>query len=144
MTTYFDTGVLAKRYIWEHNSHEAIAMIDAAGCPILFSHLHAIELPNAIRLKRFRKEITGRQESAAIRIFLEDIDTGRLQRPDYELSAVFIRATALSAKHSAKLGTRSLDILHVATALQAGCEHFSTLDTRQRKLAASEGMRVNP
>jgi hypothetical protein len=51
---YIDTGILVKGYIKEVNSLEALVILEAAGTPLFFSHIHELELPNAIRLKRFR------------------------------------------------------------------------------------------
>jgi len=144
MTVYCDTGVLVKSYVFESNSPEAIALLDAAGLPLAISHFHAVEIPNAIRLKRFRKDITAAQEAESLRAFQADVDAGRLAYLTYDLAAVFIRASSLSAKYSNTLGTRSLDILHVAAALEAECVEFISFDERQRKLAAKEGLKVSP
>ncbi len=144
MTAYVDTGLLVKSYVMESDSPEAIAIIEAAGDPLLFSHVHAVEIPNAIHLKRFRKEITPAQESAAIRAFRADVDAGRLARPAYDLAAVFVRAEGLSGKHSGAIGSRSLDVLHVASALEARCTEFISFDGRQRKIAAMAGLHVIP
>jgi predicted nucleic acid-binding protein len=114
------------------------------GDPLIFSHVHAIEIPNAIRLKRFRKEITKAEEAAAIRMFRADIDAGRLAKPAYDLGEVFIRAERLSAKHSGNIGTRSLDVLHVAAALECRCTGFASFDERQRKIASLAGLMVTP
>lgn len=144
MTVYCDTAVMVKSYILEGNSAEAIALLDAAGLPLPFSHFHEVEIPNAIRLKRFRGEITPRQEAGALNAFQTDVDARRLVRPEYDLGAVFIRGAALSAKYSGMIGTRSMDILHVAAALEAGCREFVSFDERQRKLAAGEGLKIIP
>lgn len=144
MTVYCDTGVLVKSYVFESNSPEAIALLDAAGLPLAFSHFHAVEIPNAIRLKRFRQEITAAQEAESLRAFQADVDAGRLAYLTYDLAAVFIRASSLSAKYSNTLGTRSLDILHVSVALEAGCEEFISFEERQRKLATKEGLKIGP
>lgn len=141
---YIDTGILVKSYVFEADSPEAIAIIEAVGDPLIFSHVHAIEIPNAIRLKRFRGVITRLEETAAIRVFLTDVDAGRLARFDYDLAEVFIRAERLSAKHSGDIGTRSLDVLHVAAALECGCTGFASFDERQRKIAALSGLKVTP
>jgi predicted nucleic acid-binding protein len=144
MNAYADTGLIVKSYVDEENSAKADAILAEAGTPLAFSHFHAVEIPNAIHLKRFRREITPDQEAAAIRAFQGDIDAGRLQRPDYDLGVVFRRAEALSARYSGSLGTRSMDLLHVATALEAGCAKVISFDERQRKIAAKEGLRVIP
>ena len=48
----------------------------------------------------------------------------------------------LAREHTAALGTRSLDVLHVAAALALRERHFVTADDRQAKLAAAVGLRV--
>jgi predicted nucleic acid-binding protein len=57
---------------------------------------------------------------------------------------VFLEAERLSAGHSEILGTRSLDVLHVATALVLGARDFLTFDTRQGSLARAAGLRLVP
>ena len=144
MSIYFDTGILVKSYVLEADSHEAIALIESAGDALIHSHIHAIEIPNAIRLKRFRGELTKAQETAALRIYKGDLDAGRLARPDYDLAEVFNQAERLSSKHSAEIGSRSLDWLHIGAALEIGCTIFASLDERQRKAAALAGLSLIP
>lgn len=144
MNAYVDTALFVKAYVLEANSEETIRLLDEIGEPFAYSHLHEIEIPNAIRLKRFRGEITKAQETVAIRAFLADVDAGRFERIAYDLAAVFMRAERLSAKCSADIGTRSLDLWHVAAALEAGCKIFVSYDTRQRKAAEHSGLRILP
>lgn len=144
MNTYFDTGILVKTFILETDSAEAVSLVDEAGDPVVHSHFHGIEIPNAIRLKRFRGEISKSEEATALRIYKEDVDSGRLRRADYDLGEVFNRAQSLSAKYSAETGARSLDLLHVAAALEAGCARFASFDERQRKIATLAGLNVIP
>ena len=141
---YADTGVMVKGYVLESDSKRAIAIMDSLGEEILYSHLHAIEIPNAIRLKRFRGEITKSQETGATRAFLSDIESGELTRCEYDLAEVFLLAERLSGKHSAIIGSRSLDLLHVAAAIESGATHFASFDDRQRKVATLCGLKVIP
>jgi predicted nucleic acid-binding protein len=144
MTTYVDTSLFVKSFVLEADSPAALEILEVAGEPLAFSHLHEIEIPNAIRLKRFRGEITRAQETAAIRAFRADVAAGRMARPAYDLGAVFFRAEQLSSRHSGDIGTRSLDVLHVAAALESGCKGFASFDERQRKIAALAGLKVIP
>lgn len=141
---YADTGVMVKGYVLEADSEKAVGILDALGAHLLYSHLHSIEIPNAIRLKRFRGEITKSQENAATRTFLSDIESGILAPCEYDLGEVFLLAERLSAKHSATLGSRSLDLLHVAAAIEARATHFASLDARQRKVASLNGLKLLP
>jgi predicted nucleic acid-binding protein len=56
---------------------------------------------------------------------------------------VFTRARQLASKWTARLGTRSLDILHVAAAIALRAATFHTFDDRQRKLAKAAGLVVS-
>ena len=58
------------------------------------------------------------------------------------LVSVFIHAIEVSKKHSAGIGSRSLDILHVASALSINADRFLTFDGRQTKLAALAGLKI--
>lgn len=75
-----------------------------------------------------------------MRALESDIANGILARPEYDLKAVFMRAEKLSAKHAAATLCRSADILHVASALEAGCMAFCSFDERQRKAASLAGL----
>ena len=143
-STYIDSSLFVKSFVFEQDSPAAIEMIEVVGEPFLFSHLHEIEIPNAIRLKRFRGEITRAQETLAIRAFEADVHSGRFSRPAYDIGTVFGRAEHLSGRHSGDIGTRSMDLLHVAAALEAGCTVFASYDQRQRKCAALSGLKVIP
>jgi hypothetical protein len=54
------------------------------------------------------------------------------------------KARQLSDQYTPTLGTRSLDLLHVAAALVLESKIFFSFDDRQRKAAASEGLKVKP
>ena len=102
---YVDNALFVKAPVLETNSEAAIRILDEIGEPFAYSPLHELDIPNAIRLKPFRGEITKAQETAAIRIFLSDVDAGRFERISYDLAAVFIRAENLSAKYSGAVWT---------------------------------------
>jgi predicted nucleic acid-binding protein len=144
MSAYIDTALFVKVYVMEANSMETIRIFEEIGEPFAYSHLHELEIPNAIRLKRFRGEITKAQESAAIRAFFTDVDVGRFERISCDPRDVFLRAERLSAKYSGDTGSRSLDLWHVAAALEAGCSAFASYDARQREVAALCGLEVIP
>lgn len=141
---YIDTGILIKSYVLEIDSPLAIEIIETTQEPLPFSHLHAIEIPNAIRLKHFRGEISKSEEAAAIHAFYSDIKEKRLVPCRYDLIEAFHTAEKLSAKFSAEFGTRSLDLLHIAVALEMKCTTFVSWDHRQHKVASLSGMKVIP
>jgi predicted nucleic acid-binding protein len=73
---------------------------------------------------------------------LADLAAGVLAHAAVAWPEVLWEAERLSAGHSETMGTRSLDILHVASALVLGAEQFVTFDTRQGALARAAGLRV--
>ena len=54
------------------------------------------------------------------------------------------QAESLVEHHTSAIGSRSLDILHVASALVSGATEFCTFDARQRRLAQLAGLCVGP
>jgi predicted nucleic acid-binding protein len=47
-------------------------------------------------------------------------------------------------KYSRSLGSRSLDLMHVAAAILLGAETFLSFDGRQKQVAEAEGLLVRP
>ena len=60
------------------------------------------------------------------------------------VDAAFRRADDISEKHAATEGQRTIDLLHVALAVECGPKTFLSFDTRQRKLAKAAGLKVKP
>jgi predicted nucleic acid-binding protein len=74
--------------------------------------------------------------------FEEHEKNGIYYRPQLDWSAIFINAIELSKKHPASIGSRSLDILHVASALSINADRLLTLDDRQTRLATLAGLKI--
>ena len=108
----------------------------------MLTHVHRTELQNAWQLKVYRKEMPAEAAARAAEDLQSDIDAGVWLLPEYDLDSVFGVSVRLAREHSAALGTRSLDVLHVAAALALRERHFVTGDDRQAKLAAAVGLRV--
>jgi hypothetical protein len=70
----------------------------------------------------------------------EDVQAGVWEAPAYDLADVHATAERLARRHAAALGTRSLDILHVAAALALGANCFVTGDRRQASLARAANL----
>ena len=142
MTTYADTGFLCSLYAPDAHSAGAIVRMRRQALPLPFTWLHQLELRNAFRLRVFRREIPGTQRDASLNVVLADLAAGVLAVAAHGHAALMIEAERLSALHSERLGTRSLDILHVAAALVLGHAQFLTFDRRQRALALAAGLRA--
>ena len=144
MDAYFDSAIIVKLYVQEATSPDAIRLVGSYVAPYVLTQWQELEVKNAIRLKAFRAEITAAEMNQSIAAFEQDIATGRWQRPAYTAATVEQKADELSAGHSAVLGCRTLDIIHVAAALVLDATEFVTFDGRQGALAKQVGLTVKP
>ncbi len=96
----------------------------------------------AWHLKVFRREIDLATVGQALVDLESDIEAGVWVPPGYDLADVHSRAEILARRHAATLGTRTLDILHVAAAMLVGARTFVTGDRRQASLADAAGLEV--
>jgi predicted nucleic acid-binding protein len=69
-----------------------------------------------------------------------DLAAGRLLASSLAWPDVFAQAARLSENHSPQLGTRTLDVLHVASAQSLGAVDFVSFDLRQANLARAVGL----
>ena len=142
MSSYADTGFLCSLYAPDAHTRRAVAHMRRQTLALPFTWLHQLELRNALRLRVFRREIAVPQREASLNMVLADLAAGVLAVASPALADVVTEAERLSALHSEKLGTRSLDILHVASALVLGSASFLTFDRRQAALARASGLKV--
>lgn len=142
MTAYADTALLCSLHAPDAHTGRVVAWLQRPRAPLPFTGLHRLEFRNALRLRVFRKEITPEQRELAIQAMLSDIASDVFAHAEPSWPEVLFEAERLSAGHSETIGTRSLDILHVASALVLGAKDFLTFDTRQGTLAKAAGLRV--
>jgi hypothetical protein len=142
MTSYADTGFLCSLYAPDAHTGRAVARMKRQALPLPLTWLHQLEFRNALRLRVFRGEITPSQRDASLNALLADVAGGVLAGAAPPLADVLTEAERLSALHTETLGTRSLDILHVSSALVTGLPVFLTFDHRQIALAKAAGLKV--
>ena len=141
---YADTSFLAALYVRDAHSEVAAAEQLRRGAPLPLTPLHGLELRNAIRLCVFRRQMRASQARAALALIDDDLAAGVMVAAELSFVGVWVRASDLSARHTQRIGCRSLDILHVAAALELGATRLLTFDDRQRRLARRAGLRIGP
>jgi hypothetical protein len=144
MVAFADTGFVASLYLKESTSAQARAAIQAAPVVLPLTPLAMLELRNAFNRSVQRQRITTAQRDALWQDVEADIASGFLVATPVDIDELHKKARQLSDRHTPTLGTRSLDLLHVAAALVLGAKIFFSFDDRQRKAAASEGLKVKP
>lgn len=134
-TTYADPSALLKLYINEPQSRAMTGWRSRIRGPALLTHHGRVEMQNGICLAAHRGIIADATCEAALAAFDDDLDQGRYVVADMLWRATLKRAGELSRQHTRQLGCRSLDVLHVASALELKCRTFLTFDVRQQRLA---------
>jgi predicted nucleic acid-binding protein len=139
---YADPSALALLYLHQTGSREMVAWRRRTAGSFPVTHHGRVEIINAINLATHRGEITLEKAAAAQALLWEEFSNGYLTQVDVLWRAALNRAAQLSAAHTPKLGTRSLDVLHVACALELNLRRFLTFDERQQNLAAAAGLKL--
>jgi predicted nucleic acid-binding protein len=101
-----------------------------------------LEVVNAMGLRISRKEVSPVQAQSSLVEFERDLRDGIFHLRGLT-DSILERARQLSSQTTAKLGTRTADLLHVATALELDADCLYTFDQQQRKLAHFLCLKVN-
>ena len=139
---YADPSALLKLYLHEPDSRAMAAWRAKQSGALPLTHHGRVELVNAVALAAHRGYISERAFQAALAALDDDLEQGRFLQADLLWRAALKRAGELSRAHTRTLGTRSLDVLHVACALELGLKRFVSFDGRQGKLARAVGLKL--
>lgn len=142
--SYADSSFLVSLYRKDDNQDAARSFVGRTRLVISFSALNRIELRNALRNAHLFGQITEQEQRMAFQQIEDDFAAGLLTHLPVEWTNVFRRADELSEKHAARDGQRTIDLLHVAIALEYGAKTFLSFDRRQRRLAQAAGLKVKP
>jgi predicted nucleic acid-binding protein len=141
LNVYADTSFLFSLYVPDANSSAAAAMMKRIKPPLLATDFAEFELINALNGRIFRKELRASEEQAVLHSFAKDMHAGVIRIAPLS-GATFSHARRIARTQTRLLGTRALDVLHVASALALRARSFCTFDARQAKLAVAEGLIV--
>jgi predicted nucleic acid-binding protein len=141
LSIYADTSFFVSLYLPDRHSQEAQQRMTQQ--PLVWlTPLHRAEWTHAVGQHVFQKKISAQQARDVYRDFQRDCVNGLWVGVDLPEMA-FEACTELARRHVARLGVRTLDTLHVASALQLEAIHFWTFDERQAKLAHAEGLKTS-
>ena len=139
---YVDPSALSRLYLHQAGSQEMAAWRAKAKGTLAVTHHGRTEVINAICRATFLRQLDEKGFNEALADFSADFQAGHLRQADILWRAALNRAAELSKKHTPRLGTRSLDVLHVASALELKSRYFLTFDLRQQQLAAAVGVKT--
>jgi predicted nucleic acid-binding protein len=141
-STYVDPSALLKLYLHQPESGAMNTWRGKIKGALPITHHGRVEVVNGICLAAHRREIDAEALADTLVSFDEDFTLGLYRQADLLWRATLNRAAELSRSYSAKLGTRSLDVLHVASARELDLRYFVTYDFRQEQLAQAVGLKT--
>jgi predicted nucleic acid-binding protein len=150
MIAFPDTSFLCALYVRQDNSPAAAAHFKTMPEALHVSSLMLYEFRQSVRFQVWlhaRDKNKGYPQAiaeAALGKLQANMEAGAVVPVSADWPDVHRLAETLSKRHTIAGGHRSLDVLHVATALHLGVREFLTFDTNQRKLAAAEKLKVKP
>jgi len=140
LSIYVDSSFLVSLYLTDSNSGLARGRIP--GNPRLWlTPLHRAEWAHALARAEYRGVISAPESRQFYTEFTADQARGlwvEVAMPEM----AFETCVRLAQQHGPRLGPRTLDTLHIASALELGAGRFWTFDERQAKLARAVGLRV--
>jgi predicted nucleic acid-binding protein len=148
MIAYPDTSFLCSVYRKQIHTPAALAYKEAMTEPLCFTRLLEFEFLQATELQVWlhstdrKKGYSRREADQMIDDWETDIASGLNELVPCDSDAVLRLAGFYSEQRTAQGGHRSLDILHVATAVHLGAKEFLTFDERQRALAKHAGLKI--
>jgi predicted nucleic acid-binding protein len=139
-TIYADTSFFVSLYLTDRHTAEVERLLRSR--PSLWmTPLHVAEWAHAIEQHVFRKAISRSEADRLLQPFQQH-RAQNLWREAPLPDQAFEVCAELAHRHAARLGVRTLDTLHVASALELKAEQFWTFDDRQAKLALAAGLKT--
>lgn len=138
---YVDTCALVKLYVLEAGSEFVQSCLSEQDDPLPVWELQEAELANALHLKVFRNEWTGEEAELQLGHFRSRRQRGLYVFPEID-RVELIREFHRLSRETPRTGCRTMDLFHVACALQIPSCRFLTFDGRQGKLARLAGLEM--
>ncbi len=137
---YLDTSAFLKLYIREEGSAAVQSLVESQSEPLPVWDVLEMEFTNAIWMKVFWKDIAAADAHSQLDLFADRRKRGQYFTPEFSRSKLLERFRSLAA-HTAETGCRTMDVVHVAAALEFEAEMLVSFDERQRRLAEIAGLR---
>jgi predicted nucleic acid-binding protein len=141
LSIYADTSFLVSLYLTDRHSAEAERRL-ASRPTVWLTPLHVAEWIHAVEQHVFRGMLS-RSQADRLHDRFQQHRVGGLWMEAALPESAFDVCAQLGRRHGARLGVRTLDALHVASALELRAERFWTFDERQKRLARAAGLKTN-
>jgi predicted nucleic acid-binding protein len=143
--TYWDSSAILKLYITEPDSAYFLGLAGAKNAQVHSSAILRVEALSALARKERAGEI---QHGAAgpYQELVQDISAGLIMLVPFDPGVIVHaeRLVRMMGKGKMPRILRSLDLIHLASALQGNADSFVATDIRLRQVASMAGLKVLP
>ncbi|MFT5471415.1 MAG: putative nucleic acid-binding protein [Verrucomicrobiales bacterium] len=143
MVGYFDTSLLFNVYVPQATGTQNAVNLLQSAAPVVLTDYGFTELRNALRLARFRGQITDVELESSLSRLEQHLTIGLYDWRDPDWSQVYQRAEQIGDQVTVDVGIRSMDLIHLAVAMETGATDFYSADQRQCDGAEKIGMTVH-
>ncbi|MDF1569685.1 MAG: type II toxin-antitoxin system VapC family toxin [Spirochaetaceae bacterium] len=140
---YLDTSAFLKLCFLETGSQTVQDAVFVQDHPLPVWDILKAEMLDALQLKVFRKEISGKEAGHLTELFDVRLRKGQYYSPEIDRYALMTTSRKMS-RRTPETGCRTMDILHVACARNLRADTFISFDDRQRPLAEAVGLNLVP
>lgn len=143
---YWDTSALLKLYVAEHDSAQFAALLASSSEDVGSSELATIEMLCALEQKERSGGVKPGSAGVLFGRFQNDLAAGRLVGVPFgpDVVAQVERVLRRTRRKRPPVLVRSLDAIHIGSALAAGARKMVATDKRLRDVAGLMGMRLLP
>jgi len=143
---YWDTSALLKLYVPEPDSAWFLDLISGTPEPVATSAIAAAEVLCALSRKEASGDLKAGGAKVLFRRFRADCQAGRVVLIPYGLDLVeeMEKLSRLASQRRPPVMVRSLDLIHLASAVVSRAAALVATDQRLRDLGAMYGMELVP
>ena len=144
MTVYADTSWwIAYKCRDDANHPTAIKLFDLwPEAQVVWTPWHRVEVFNSLRQLERAGLVAAGKAREFIRLLEQEIRLGYWPHRECDWRDAIRTACELSAEHGLSTAIRSMDLFHVAIALETGADALLTFDREQQAFAEAAGLRV--
>lgn len=135
MRLFLDSSALAKRYVLEAGSGEVLQLCSEAD-EVVLSTICSVEILSALNRRKREGKLSASRYRGLKRDFGEDLKGATI----VELYPEVVR---YAVKCLEKAPVRSLDAIHIASAIVSGADLFLSADQRQVTAARKMGLKAS-
>jgi len=141
LSIYADSSFFVSFYLQDSHAVQVNQWM-AARPSVFLTSLQQVDLAHAVYQHVFREFFSELEAKNVMHLFEKDRANDLWHEVEMP-PGLYTRAFGLASIHVGRLGTRTLDTLHVAAALELGAKEFWSFDQRQMGLARAVGLITN-